>query len=158
MTIEISRTAIKVRLVNMGVTVLFAALIFMVMLFPFFNKPFLGMNRGPIILIIALVYFIYVGYTLLLDRYYIFLNDDGQKIIFRYYSLRPLNQVKHSVEVPKSSFQGFEITNTRFGLVPKIVLFQKKKAGVFRYPPVSLSALSKDELAKLKKLLHKYAG
>jgi hypothetical protein len=157
MTVDITRTAIKVRVQNLLITLLFSALIIVVLLTNFFNDPFLGLSRGIIILLLAIIYFLYAAYGLLLDRYYVFLNDDGQKIVFRYYSMRPLSQLKQSIEIPKQNFKGYEITYNSLGFIPRIVLFQQQKSGIFKYPPVSLSALSKKELDQVERLLGKYA-
>ncbi|MFN8208437.1 MAG: hypothetical protein U0T82_13660 [Bacteroidales bacterium] len=157
MTVDITRTAIRVRVQNLLITLLFSALIIIVLLSNFFNSPILGLSRGMIILLLAVIYFLYAAYGLLLDRYYVFLNDDGQKIVFRYYSMRPLSQLKHSIEIPKGNFKGYEINYNRLGFIPRIVLFQQQKSGIFKYPPVSLSALSKKELDQVERLLDKYA-
>jgi hypothetical protein len=145
-----------VRLTNLMLAIVFALAIFAVVLTPLFNEPVFGMSRTQIILIIAGIYVVYALYTYFLDRHYIYLNDDRKKIIFRYYSMRPLSQMKHSIEIPKENFKGYEINFNRMGYLPRIVLIQKMKSGIFKYPAVSLSALSKKELDLLERLLDKY--
>jgi len=158
MTIDLQRTAIKIRLRGLFMAVLFVSLICVILFLEVFRDPVLGLTRAHYILIISVLYVLYSLYTFLLDLNYIYFNDDGQKIIFRYYSMRPLSQVKSSVEIPKESFAGFEIRKGFLGLVPKIVLYQKDKAGLFRYPPVSISSLSEKEKNLLLRSLQKYGG
>ncbi len=158
MTIDLQRTAIKIRLRGLFMAVLFVCLVCIVLFLEVFKNPVLGLSRAHFILIISILYLLYSLYTFLLDLNYIYFNDDGQKIIFRYYSMRPLSQDKNSVEIPKDSFAGFEIRKTFLGLVPKIILYQKDRAGLFRYPPVSISSLSEKEKNLLLRSLQKYAG
>ncbi|MGB9746082.1 MAG: hypothetical protein ACPLXM_04070 [Bacteroidales bacterium] len=158
MTIDLQRTAIKIRLRGLLMAVLFVCLVCVVLFLEVFRNPVFGLTRAHYILIISILYVLYSLYMYLLDLNYIYFNDDGQKIIFRYYSMRPLSQVKSSVEIPKESFAGYEIRKDLLGLVPKIVLYQRDKAGLFRYPPVSISSLSEKEKNLLLRSLQKYGG
>ena len=64
---------------------------------------------------------------------------------------------KNSVEIDKKSFSGYKIETRFFGLIQSITLFQKFKEGVAKYPPVYISALSREEKAKVVRSLNRYS-
>ena len=86
---------------------------------------------------------------------YIYFNDETNKIILRYYSMHPLSQAKRSIEIPRDSFSKYEIAESLFGIKTKIILYQKVKGGVYKYPPVSISALSPAEKEQLIQSLNR---
>jgi hypothetical protein len=156
MTIDTNRSAIRIRLRGLFLAFLFMTLIVIVLLADFFGVPHFGVSRMHLILFLSVVYVIISLYNYWLNLSYIYYNDDGEKIIFRYYSLRPLSQGKHSIEIPKGTFVKFELINHSLGLKPAISFYQRVKSGVFKYPEVSISLLSNDEKYKLTKSLERY--
>jgi hypothetical protein len=85
-----------------------------------------------------------------------FYSDDTDKIIFRYFTSGIVGGRKNAVEIDKRSFGGYTTESRFFGLIHSITLSHKFREGVAKYPPVYISALSKEERAKVFKSLNMY--
>jgi hypothetical protein len=155
MLIDIRRTAIRMRLRGLITAILFGLLILLFMLADFFDESHFGITRSYLILFFSAIYLIIILYAYLKDYYYIYFNDESNKIILRYYSMRPFSQAKHSIEIPRGNLARYEIKTSMWGLNKKIILYQKVKAGVYKYPSVSLTALSSQEMNQLIQALNK---
>jgi hypothetical protein len=155
MIIDIRRTAIRMRLRGLITTVIFSIVIIIIMIAEFFDANHYGISRSYLVLFFSVIYLVFILYVYLKDYYYIYFSDEGNKIIFRYYSMRPLSQAKRSIEIPRGNFARYEIKTDSFGLKNKIILYQKVKGGVYKYPPVSITALSPHEKNQLIQALNK---
>jgi hypothetical protein len=67
--------------------------------------------------------------------------------------LRIFSAKHKSIEIPLADFIGFEITTSFNGLKKGLVLFQKMKGKKAKYPPISISALKKEQIAELEAFL-----
>ena len=155
MTIDIHRTAIRMRLRGLFTAFIFSTIILIILIVEFFDESHLGISRGYLLLFFSVIYFVIIVYNYLRDYYYIYFNDETNKIVLRYYSMRPLSQTKRSIEIPRGSFSKYEIQNSLFGIKEKIIIYQKVKTGVYKYPPVSITALSPAEKEQFIKALNK---
>jgi hypothetical protein len=84
-------------------------------------------------------------------------SDDSEKIIFRYFTSGFVSGKKNSVEIDKRSFSGYSVRSGFFGLVQSIILYQKFNEGEAKYPPIYISALSREEKAKVIRSLKTHA-
>ncbi len=118
-----------------------------------FLTDFVKQKEIPIgVLILGVL--IYIFY--MIKKYnYIQYNDEGDKIILRYFNLIPSTLDHHSIEIPKKLFVGYEIKSSFFGMRDEVILVQKTKNGTAKYPAVSISILSNAEKQQLKKSLSK---
>ena len=155
MTIDIHRTAIRMRLRGLFTAFIFSTIILIILIVEFFDESHLGISRGYLLLFFSVIYFVIIVYNYLRDYYYIYFNDETNKIVLRYYSMRPLSQTKRSIEIPRGSFSKYEIQNSLFGIKEKIIIYQKVKNGVYKYPPVSITALSPTEREQFIQALNK---
>lgn len=134
-------------------------LLLLVILFAFsdyFKNPVLGMDNSVFLIGLGIIYLILIMLNAMLGQMYVYYNDSGDKIVMRYYPVRVLNKHKHSIEIPKGKFAGFEIEKFFFGLKERIFLFQKTQKGVARYPGINLSAVDKKDRDEIKKSLSQY--
>jgi hypothetical protein len=60
------------------------------------------------------------------------------------------------VEIDKRSFAGYKTETRMFGMIKSIILFQKFQEGVAKYPPIFITALSKEERSKILRALHSF--
>jgi hypothetical protein len=156
MQFDNQKTTIRSFLRKMLLTIIIGVTIVVVLLVPFFNKPLYGLSRYTIVLILTGLYIIIIIIGYFLERNYIYFNDDGEDIILRYYPIRPVAMKKRSVEIPKATFVKFEIRKSFFGLKKTLILYQKVKNKVARYPSIGLSALTKSELELIETCLIRY--
>jgi hypothetical protein len=141
----------------MVITIIIGIAIIVVLMAPFFNKPFYGLSRYVLVLILIAVYIAIMVFTYSLNRNYIYFNDDGESIIVRYYPIRPIARKKRVIEIPKENLVKFEISKSIFGLRKTLFLYQRVKNKVARYPGIGVSALNKKELASIQDQLSQYA-
>jgi len=145
MIIDLKRTVIKIqisRFITLIVLVIFL-LILMIMLD--YKQIYFGLSKYQWSIVVAGIYVIYVIYQGILEPYYIYFSDQGEKIILRYFSMSFYNDKKHTIEIPKESFSGFEIKSSLAGLKKKLILCERIKNTDAKYPAVSITALSKTQ-------------
>jgi hypothetical protein len=86
---------------------------------------------------------------MVLNYQYISYSDDGDFIVLRYFTAGLVGGKKNSVEIKKTSFAGYKTETRFFGMIRSIILYQKFQEGVAKYPPVYISALSREEKDKV---------
>jgi len=118
--------------------------------------PLLGMSDTVWTITLVTIWILLTFMPMVLNYQYVSFSDDGEKIIFRYFTAGYVSGKKNSVEIDKKSFGGYKIETTFFGLIESIILFQKFQEGVAKYPPVYISALTSEEKAKIIKSLNRY--
>ena len=122
----------------------------------YFERDVLGITKYQWVLLVTLVYLILVVIARLRKLNYFYYNDEGDKILIRYYPIHPLVQKKRAIKIPKIGLSGYEFKKSMMGLKKTIVLRQKVKGKVATYPPIGITALSRKEVDLLKTNLDKY--
>lgn len=156
MTFDNSRTIISLRIKIFGVTVLVLAYFILAYAAMFIKFPLLGMSDIAWTLILVAIWLIFAFFPIVLNYQYILYSDDGEAIVFRYFTSGIFGGRKNSVEINKMTFSGYTLESRFFGLIKSITLFQKFNEGVAKYPPVYISALTHEERAKIIRSLNLY--
>lgn len=157
MTIDNARVVVTDRKLLYLLAIGSAILILAVFVIDEYDDKVLGLSRYTYTLIIATFYVIINIYRFLLDLTYFYFSDADNKIVIRYYSLRPFMQKRRTIEIPISQFLKYSIEDSFFGQKKQLILYQTIKNKSAKYPPISISALNKDELKSLKETLKKHA-
>ena len=157
MTFNNSRTIISLRIKLFVVTIMFLTFIVLTYVAKMIKYPLLGMSDTAWTLILVAIYLFLAFRPMFLNYQFISYSDDGENIIFRYFSAGMVSGRKNSVEINKKSFSGYKIESRFFGLIQSITLFQQFKEGVAKYPTVYISALTREERAKVLRSLNLYA-
>src|SRR5665811_1365960 len=145
MTFDNSKTIISMRIKLFGATVVLLAYLAMAYVIKLIKFPLLGMGDTPWTVILIAIWVSLAFMPMVLNYQYISYTDDGDFIIFRYFTAGIVGGKKNSVEINKISFAGYK-TETRFlGMVHNIILYQKFQEGIATYPPIYISALSRVE-------------
>jgi hypothetical protein len=111
------------------------------------------LNKYHWAIIISVLYVAQNLFEYLRDYNYIYFNDEGNRILFRYIPLSPFKNRRYSIEIGKHEFHGYKIQKP--SLFKKMIVFYiKTPQGVAKYPPISISALNGDEFNQLKKALN----
>lgn len=138
------------------ITFIFTLLIIFTGFTKVFDEPVLGISRVYWIVIIIGFWLVITSLLNMRKACYIYFEDAGNNLIFRYYPLKIINRKKNAIEIPKKDFVQFKIEKFFFGKYEKLILYQRFKKGVAKYPPISLSAVNKNDIAKIKTLLSEY--
>lgn len=156
MTFDNSKTIISLRLKLFGATVIILAYIVLTYIAKMIKYPLFGMSDTAWTLILIGIYFAYALLPMVLQYQYINYSDEGENIIIRYFTSGIIGGRKNSIEINKKGFSGYKTERRFFGLIQSITFYQKFREGVAKYPPVYLSALTKEEKSKLFRSLNQY--
>jgi hypothetical protein len=140
----------------MFLAIFFAALITLFLTTEWFNKPFLGLDRLHLVLIVAGLYLLIILIIHFLDYNYFYFNDDNDPIVIRYYPMRPLARKKREIRIPKINLAGFEIKRSFLGLRKSLLIRQKTKKGAATYPAIGITALTGKEISMIAEQLKRY--
>jgi len=135
----------------------FLVLMGLILLVDIIEKPFLGMSKSFYVLIICALYVVYVIISYMRDYKFFSYNDESEKLIFRFVSLRPFDNKKQAIEIQKKYFNGYKINKSVFNFKEDLILIVKTKSGVANYPPISITALSLKQKNLLKNSLNQLA-
>jgi hypothetical protein len=156
MTFDNKKTAYRIYLRKLYTTIVFTLVIGVFLASGWFEKPFLGLSKYVLILLVAAIYLFIVAINFVRDMNYFYYSDNGPTIIIRYYPLRPLGRHRRSIEIPKTGFAGYEIRKTMLGLKKILILMQIVKKSTAKYPPISITSLTREELSMLTGQLSQY--
>lgn len=157
MTFDNSKTIIGLRIKLFIATVLFLAFIILTFVAKKINYPLLGMSDTVWTVILAACYLIFVFLPMYLNYQYLYFSDDGENIVFRYFNAGITGGKKNSVEINKKAFSGYKVEKKLFSLSQSIILYTKLRQGIAKYPPIHISALTKEEKTKVISILNTYA-
>jgi hypothetical protein len=156
MTFDNSKSIISIRIKLFAMTIIVLAYLILAYVASIIKFPFLGFSETVWTVILICIWIFIALLPMLLNYQYIFFSDDTEKIIIRYFNAGIVGGKKNSLEIDKTSFSGYKTETSLLGLRTSIVLFQKFAEGVAKYPPVWISALSRDEKSKLYRALNSY--
>jgi hypothetical protein len=154
MTFDNSRTIISLRIRIFIATVLLLGYIVLAYLIEIIKFPLLGISDTIWTVILVSIYLVLAFYPMALNYQYIYYSDDGDYIIFRYFTTGIVSGKKNSIEISKSSFAGYKKESAFFGLDKSLILYQQIAEGVAKYPPVYISILTRKERAKVLNSLY----
>jgi hypothetical protein len=149
MTFDNSKTIISIRIKLFFATVILLAWVAVVYVAGLIKSPILGLDDSIWTLLLVIIWIIIAFLPMILNYQFVFYSDDGNDIVFRFFSSGIVGGKKNSIEINKGTFAGFKIESKYFGLSKSIILFQKLVQGVAKFPPIYISAISKDQQAKL---------
>ena len=121
-----------------------------------FKPELLGITQYQWIVLVAAIYILLIGGSWLRGMNYFYFNDKGDKLIIRYYAIRPLGRRKRVVQIPKTALAKYEIIKTNLGLKKVLILHQHVKKNVAKYPSIGITSLTRDELSRLENQLSLY--
>jgi hypothetical protein len=122
-----------------------------------FSLTLLGWSDTIWTIIFAAIWIFTASLPTALKRQYISYSDDGELIVFRYFTAGIIGGRKNAVEIDKKTFAGYKTETRFFGLYSSITLYQNFTKGMAKYPPIYTSALNKKEKAKIFGSLDQYS-
>lgn len=132
-------------------------LVYVTLMIIFFFSGFFEENQKIILAIsISVIYIIYNIISYHINFSYFSFRDDQESLMFRFVSMRPLDNNKKAIKMSKRDFAGFKFEKSFFGYKENLILSIKTKKGIANYPPISLSALSQKHKSTLKQSLNQF--
>jgi len=157
MTFDNSKTIIGVRIKLFAATIVFLGYLLLAFAARIIKFPVLGMQETAWTVLIAALYIFIFFIPLMLNYQYIYFSDDGVNIVFRYFTAGIIGGRKNSIEINKQTFSGYSLEKKFFGLIQSITLYQQIKGRKAIYPPIFISALTRNEKSKVFTALNSYS-
>lgn len=149
MEIDNSKVVVRDRKLMYIMAISLILCITFIMLTDYFDNPIFGISRDIYALSLATIYVLINVYRFFLDLNFLSFTLQGEKIIIHYYSLRPFMQKHRSIEIPVKSLIKFEVQKSFMGIKKQIIFYQRVNNKLAKYPPISISALNKQEFSDL---------
>ncbi len=108
MTFDNSKTIISLRIKLFAATVIILAFIVLTYIAKMIKYPLLGMSDTAWTIILVGLYIGYAIIPVILNYQYIWFSDEGEKLVFRYFTAGIAGEGKIPVEIDKRSFSGFK--------------------------------------------------
>jgi hypothetical protein len=157
MTFDNSKTIINFRIRLFFVTILALAWLAVAYIAKLIKFPLLGIDDGIWTLVIVAIWVLVAFLPMILNYQFVYFSDDGESIIFRFFTAGIVGGKKNSVEISKRTFTGFKTESKLFGLSKSIILFQQVGQEIAKYPPIHITALTREQRRKLLQALSVYA-
>ncbi len=157
MTLNNSKSIINLKIIRRVSIVFFLTFLTLSYAANIIKFPLLGMSRVTWTIILLAIFLLIIFLPILLNYHYVSFSDEGENIIFRYFSMGIIPGNKNSVEINKRTFSGFTLEKKFFSLSQSITIYQRLKEGVAKYPPIYITALKREEKARVLNSLISFA-
>lgn len=142
MAIDNKPNAGKIKLLYLIVPFMFTIIIAVLIFLETFESYFF-------LLVLALIFVLIIIYLNKLKLRFILFDIKDDKILLRYHGLGPIGATFKSIEFPAKQLVKFELVKAFGGLRKELILYQKTKKGIAKYPAVSMAAMKKNDLEKI---------
>ncbi len=139
-------------------TIVFSLIILAIVFLPWFDETEFWLSKYHVAIFISAIYIILNWINFLKRPYFISYNDQGEKIVVRFYPVSMFTSRKNSIEIPKKQFVKYELKPFLFKTQHYLILHQNFRGKVVAYPQISLSALDKEDREKMLESLEKYTS
>jgi len=157
MLIDNQRNTYRVWLSRLVMTTVFALIILAIVFLPWFDESEFWLTKYHVAIFISAIYIIVNWVNYRKRPYYVSYNDQGDKLVVRYYPISMFTSRKNSIEIPKQHFVKYELKPFLFKTQHYLILHQNFRGKIVAYPQISLSALDKEDREKMLESLDKYA-
>ena len=158
MNFDNQKNTYRIWIRRLVMAIVFTLIILLLLLSSWFENSEGSLTKYHLIAAVALVYVAISVINALKVPYFVSYSDKGEMIIMRYYSLSIFNSKKHSIEIPKKQFVKFEIQTFLIGSQHRIILYQHFRNKIAKYPPISFSAVDKEDREMIFHSLSKYSA
>jgi hypothetical protein len=158
MKIDNQKNTYRIWLSRLVMTIIFALLILVLVFVSWFDNPEAAITKYHIVILISAIYLAINWLNYLKRPYFIYYSDQGEMLVVRYYPVSMFTSRKHSIEIPKQQFVGFELKPFFFKRQHYLILKQNFRGKVASYPRISLSALDKEDRESMLQSLEKYTA
>jgi len=149
MIIDTKEEALTLRNTKTFVVIAFSVLIIVTVFF----APLDQITKSIIYGVLSVAFLVFYWFQYQMHFTYFYFSNNSKNLVFRFYSLRVFYGKPKTIEIPKTSFLKYDIETSFFNKKDSLVLYQKTDKGVAKYPPISLTLLSKKQKTELKRAL-----
>ena len=113
-------------------------------------------NLHIITAVLTLIYLLFLFWPAIMKFRYIYFSADERGITLRWYKTGLMPGDSKSIEIPADRFAGYKITSGMMGMHHYLTLYQRVQGKKAAYSPVSITALSGSQKAKVAEVLDTY--
>ena len=157
MKIDNQKNTYRIWLSRLVMTVVFSLIILAIVFLPWFDETEFWLSKYHVAIFISAIYIILNWINFLKRPYFVSYNDQGEKIVVRFYPVSMFTNRKNSIEIPKQHFVKYELKPFLLKTQHYLILYQNFRGKVVAYPRISLSAMEKKDREKMLASLDKYA-
>jgi hypothetical protein len=157
MTLNNSKSIVNLKIRARTAIILFLTYLILAYAARVIKFPLLGIGSFVWTLFITVGFLLVILFPVFLKYHYVFYSDEGNEIIFRYFTTGVVEGKKNSIEISKKTFSGFTLEKKFLGLIQSITLFQRLKEGVAKYPSIYISGLNRKDKEKIVSSLNSFA-
>jgi hypothetical protein len=156
MTLDNGQKIVAFRLIGFISTVVYVLYVFLAY-FPKIFRNIMAENTLHIITaVITLIYLVFLLWPAIMKFRYIYFSADERGITLRWYKTGLMPGDSKSIEIPADRFAGYQITSGMMGMHHYLTLYQRVQGQKAAYSPVSITALSAKQKAKVVEALNSY--
>ena len=156
MKVDNQRNTYRVWVSRLVMTIIFTLIILAIVFLPWFDESEFWLTKYHVAIFISAIYIIVNWINFMKRPYYVSFNDQGEKLVVRYYPISMFTSRKHSIEIPKQQFVKYELKPFFLRSQHYLILHQNFREKVVPYPRISLSAMDMQDREKMLKSLEKY--
>ena len=156
MKVDNQRNTYRVWVSRLVMTIIFTLIILAIVFLPWFDESEFWLTKYHVAIFISAIYIIVNWINFMKRPYYVSFNDQGEKLVVRYYPISMFTSRKHSIEIPKQQFVKYELKPFFLRSQHNLILHQNFREKVVPYPRISLSAMDMQDREKMLKSLEKY--
>lgn len=158
MKIDNQRNTYRIWLSRLVMTVVFTLIILLIVFLPWFDETAFWLTKYHVAIFISAIYILINWINYLKRPNFVAYSDQGEMLVIRYYPVSMFTSRKHSIEIPKQHFVKFELQPFLFKTQQKLIVVQNFRGKEAKYPPISLSAMDKEDREKMLDSLIKYSS
>ena len=156
MKIDNQKNTYRIWLSRLVMTIVFSLIILAIVFLPWFDETEFWLSKYHVAIFISAIYIILNWINYLKRPYFVSYNDQGEKIVVRFYPVSMFTNRKNSIEIPKQHFVKYELKPFLFKTQHYLILHQNFRGKVAAYPRISLSAMEKDDREQMLQSMEKY--
>lgn len=156
MTLDNGKKIVLLRLIGFISTLVYVLYIFLAYFERIFRHSMSEASVNIMTAVVTVAYLITLFWPALMKYRYVYFSSDERNITLRWYKTGLMPGESSSIEIPAGKFAGFEITTKTMGMHHYLTLFQQIQGKKAAYNPVSITALSKKQRARIAEALSNY--
>jgi len=156
MTLDNGKRIVVLRLTAFISTVVYVLYIFLAYFPKVFRKVMSEESLTLLTVVVTVVYLLLLFWPAMRQYRYIFFSADERTVTLRWYTTGLMPGESKSIEIPAGRFAGYEISAKAAGLYQYITLYQQVQGKRAAYPPVCITALTKEQRNLIEETLRNY--
>jgi hypothetical protein len=156
MTLDNGERIVAIRLAGFISTVVYVLYVFTAYFARIYRHIISEDHLNILTAVLTFAYLLLLFWPAIMKYRYIYFSADERGLTLRWYKTGLMPGESMSIEIPADRFAGYEITTKFLGFHKYLKLYQSVQGRKAGYNPVSISALRKSQVLKIREALNYY--